>query len=183
MSKIMANMSTVILPIFFIWLCSRLVLVIINLALIRLKAKSWGKIICTLPNLMETTSQRKLFYLMLFPCVIDILLCLSLMFLTKELLLYMAGVVLLLTVILRAVLVRKVSARNGFYENGFVVGMFSRYDKIHSYKMLDTGEVELLMKNGCTLNLMLPENVDKVVIDRLLALYACPANLSALGSS
>lgn len=72
---------------------------------------------------------------------------------------------------------RKVSTKNGFYENGFVLGTFIRYDKIHSYRMLDTGEVELLMKNGSTLNLMLPENVDKVAIDRLLTLYAYHENL------
>ena len=171
MSKVIANMSAVILPMFFIWLCIRLGLVIINLALIRRKTKSWGKIVCPLPNLAETISQRKLFSVILFCYVVAILSCLSLMFLTKELL-YMAGVVLSLTVILRDMLFRKVSTKNGFYENGFVVGMFIRYDKIHSYRMLDTGEVELLMKNGGRLNLMLPENVDKVVIDRLLTLYA-----------
>lgn len=89
----------------------------------------------------------------------------------------MAGVVLSLAVILRNMLSRKVSTRNGFYENDFALGMFIRYDKIHSYRMLDTSEVELIMKNGSTLNLMLPENVDKVVIDRLLTLYAYQENL------
>lgn len=176
MSKAIANMSAVILPMFFIWLCIRLGLVIINLVLIGRKTKSWGKMVCALPNLAETTSQRKLFSVMLFCCVIVILSCLSLVFLTKELL-YMAGVVLSLAVILRNMLLRKVSTKNGFYENGFVLGMFIRYDKIHSYRMLDTGEVELLMKNGSTLNLMLPENVDKVAIDRLLTLYAYHENL------
>lgn len=169
----MANMRTVILPIFFIWLCIRLGIVIINLLLIRRKAKSLGKMICHLPNLTASTLQRKLFSVMLSSCMLVILLCLLLpRFLTKDLL-YMTGVVLPLEIILRGVLLKKISAKNGFYENGFVVGMFMRYDRIHSYQILDTGELTLFMKNGLTLNLTVQEESDKMAINNFLTYILC----------
>ena len=169
----MANMRTVILPIFFIWLCIRLGIVIINLLLISRKAKSLGKMICHLPNLTASTSQRKSFSVMLFICVFCILLGLLLFtFVTKDLL-YMVGIVLPLTIILRGVLLKKISAKNGFYENGFVVGMFMRYDRIHSYQMLDTGELTLFMKNGLTLNLTVQKESDKMAINNFLTYILC----------
>ena len=169
----MVYMRTVILPIFFIWLCIRLGIVIINLLLIRRKAKSLGKMICPLPNLTASTSQRKSFSVMLFICVLCILLGLLLFtFVTKDLL-YMVGIVLPLTIILRGVLLKKISAKNGFYENGFVVGMFIRYDRIHSYEMLDTGELTLFMKNGLTLNLTVQEESDKMAINNFLTYILC----------
>lgn len=156
----MARMQAIILLTFLIWLCFDLCLAIIQLLLIKRRTNALGKMICPLPDFTATTQQRKLSSALFVSFIIVIALTLLLVLLTKNPL-FMMPAVLSTTVILKSVCLRKTSTRNGFYENGVVVGKFIRYDKIHSYKMLDTGEIMLIMKNGNTLHLKADERIAK----------------------
>lgn len=156
----MSNARTIIIHIFLIWFTIRLIYLIMNLVLIERRINSLGKKIYSFSNFL--TTKRKMFAFILFNCIVIISLFLPLFVVSTDMV-FLVGCIFSLTVILRSLLVRTLSVRNGIYEKGIILGMFIKYKKIRYYKLLNTGEIMLSMKNGRTLNVMVNDNINEIM--------------------
>ena len=150
----------IILLFFFVWFGIRLCYVMINLLLIKKRIKTFGEKVYLLPNLLD--QKEKLLHITFISSISIIVIAIFLIIILREWLL-LSCIFFSVSMIIRTITVKKLSENNGIYEKGIILGMFIKYKKIQSYEILNDDKINLIFKNGQTLNLTITEKRDEII--------------------
>lgn len=153
----MANLRNIVTYIFLFWFGIKNCYSVINLLLVKIRVKSFGKKIEILPNL--SSSNRTLFNFTMFMFFFG----LFFLIISKDII-FLIVCLWSINMVLDILLLRFLSRNNGIYENGIILGCFIKYKRIHSYKLINDREILLVLKSGRTINIKL-NGENKSVID------------------
>lgn len=66
-------------------------------------------------------------------------------------------------ILLKCLLLIFLSRNNGIYEKGIILGMFINFNQISSYKISNSKEVLLFLKNGRSITFTLNEDYENII--------------------
>lgn len=156
----MVEFRNIIIYIFLFWFCIRICYFVFSFLIVKKRINSFGKKIINLPN--RISQKRKLFIFILFDFAFIFLIFFVLFIITKYIV-FITGCLFPLMILLKCLLLIFLSRNNGIYEKGIILGMFINFNQISSYKISNSKEVLLFLKNGRSITFTLNEDYENII--------------------